>query len=50
LGKVARESKVLYLKNKIREIAQAINKKEKEKEETQSLQKELSGLVKLLKN
>lgn len=50
LEKVACELRVLYLRNKIKIIAQTINKKEKEKEETRDLQKELSSLLKLLQN
>ncbi|OGH38885.1 MAG: DNA primase [Candidatus Levybacteria bacterium RIFCSPLOWO2_01_FULL_38_21] len=50
LEKVAKELKVLYLKNKIRIIAQKINKKEIEKEEMKSLQRQLSDLVKLLQD
>ena len=50
LEKVEKELKVLYLKNKIRIIAQKINKKEIEKEEMKSLQRQLSDLVKLLQD
>jgi len=49
LEKVAKELKVLDLKNKIKIIVQAINKKEKDKQETRGLQEQLSGLLKILR-
>lgn len=48
IEKVVKELKVLDLKNKIKVIAQAINKKEKEKEEALGLQRQLSGLLNIL--
>lgn len=48
--KVAKDLKALDLKNKIKIIAQTINKKEKDRQETQGLQKELSSLLKILQS
>lgn len=50
LEKVAKELKVSDLKNKIKIIAQIINKKEKDNQETQGLQRQLSGLLKILQS
>lgn len=46
--KVASEMRVLFIKNKIKEIAAVLNKKEKEGEEFSVLQKELSNLVSVM--
>ncbi|MEK7573636.1 MAG: DNA primase [Patescibacteria group bacterium] len=43
--KVAEEMKVLYIKNRIKDIAAALNKKEKDGKEFSVLQEELSTLV-----
>jgi len=48
IEKVVKELKVLDLKNKIKVIAQAINKKEKDKQEARGLQMQLSSLLKIL--
>lgn len=48
IEKVVKELKVLDLKNKIKVIAQAINKKEKDRKETRALQMQLSSLLKIL--
>ena len=50
LEKVARELRMLYLRNKIKIIAQTINKKEKDRQETQVLQRQLSSLLKALQS
>ena len=47
IEKVVKELKVLDLKNKIKVIAQAINKRRR-KEEALGLQRQLSGLLKIL--
>ena len=46
--KVAKDLRVLDLKNKIKIIAQTINKKEEDRQETQGLQRQLSSLLKIL--
>ncbi len=50
LEKVAKELRVSYLRYKIKNIAQTINKKEKNKEGTQDLQSQLSSLLKTLQS